>query len=205
MKRIGITLRTCNASQYHEPRDGLARDWYTFFNQLNGNHNWLLLPSLGKETVAYFQQWELAGLILSGGDSIGDDSLRDETELALLAHCIKHKLPVLGICRGAQLIHHYFSGKLTQADPTIHIAKRHAIKITSALPWGNNILHQVNSYHGLSLAAPLPKELIGFAYCQQECEGIRHKELPIVGIMWHPERDDRVSEFDRQLFNWLFS
>ena len=32
-------------------------------------------------------------------------------------------------------------------------------------------------------------------------EGYHHESLPIIGIMWHPEREETVTEFDRKLIS----
>lgn len=81
---------------------------------------------------------DLNGLVLSGGTHIEPsrfgqqtevraayDPARDRTEWALLAAAEKINLPVLGICRGAQLINIYLGGSLCQNVTPIRVHTRH--------------------------------------------------------------------------------
>ena len=209
MKKIGITLRLSSPQGYDEPRDSLARDWYRFFAELGWGHQWLLLPNLGEQTIAYAQAHGIEGVIFSGGDDVGSDPLRDASEQALLAHCVAQHWPVLGICRGLQLIQLFFGGQLTAADRSLHVAQRHLIIPTADvgdLPWQVDAQPRpVNSFHGNGLAAPLPAPLRPWAHDEQgACEALVHTHEKIAGIMWHPEREISFSESDRQLCRWLF-
>lgn len=209
MKKIGITLRLSSPNGYREPRDGLARDWYRFFAELGWGSQWLLLPNLGEHTVAYAQAHGVEAVIFSGGDDVGDDPLRDVGEQALLAHCVAQHWPVLGVCRGLQLIQLFFGGQLTPADRSLHVAQRHLLIPTAdaaALPWAVEAQPRlVNSFHGNGLAEPLPALLRPWAHDEQgACEALVHTGEKIAGIMWHPEREASFSESDRQLCRWLF-
>ncbi|WP_296186301.1 gamma-glutamyl-gamma-aminobutyrate hydrolase family protein [Pseudomonas sp. UBA1879] len=209
MKKIGITLRQSSPSGYHEPRDSLARDWYCFFDALGAGHHWLLLPNLGEQTVAYAQRQGVEAVIFSGGDDIGSDPVRDVTEQALLSHCIAERWPVLGVCRGLQLIQLQFGGQLTDANRALHVAQRHRLipaPESLVLPWHDDRQpRMVNSFHGNRLADPVPEPLQVWARDEQgACEALVHGSEKIAGIMWHPEREATLSEPDRQLCRWLF-
>lgn len=199
-------MRSSNAVGYSEVRDAIARDWYQFLANLGLENAWILLPNLGKNTVSYAKRWGVDALILSGGDDIGHDFQRDTSEIELLTYCIEKQFPVLGICRGAQLIQQHFGGQVIPTDPIRHRATRHEVNISALLPWWHdNSSCNVNSFHTNKLAYPLPDSLSSFATVGDECEGIMHKSLNIVGIMWHPEREVSLSDFDRKLCRWLFA
>lgn len=80
----------------------------------------------------------LDGLVLSGGTHIEParygqqpevtaryDQPRDNTEWSLLETAHKRGLPVLGICRGAQLINIYLGGSLCQNVTPLRVNTRH--------------------------------------------------------------------------------
>ncbi|MTI63753.1 gamma-glutamyl-gamma-aminobutyrate hydrolase family protein [Methylophaga sp.] len=204
-KTIGISMRVVEASDYEEPRDALAHDWYPFLDWVLGERaNWLLIPNLGAESVnAFVRGHAIDGLILSGGNDIGDCPIRDETETALIRYMLENDLPLVGICRGLQLIWRFFGGELKPVSPEAHIACRHQIYPTDE--WeaivGNTEPLSVNSYHGIGLSTvSRPESLITLAITDdQQIEAVRHHQAPILGLMWHPEREQPFAENDRRL------
>jgi putative glutamine amidotransferase len=64
-----------------------------------------------------------AAVILSGGNDIGAAPARDATETILLDWAIVRRLPVLGICRGMQMLAHVAGGQLRQVVG--HVRSRH--------------------------------------------------------------------------------
>ncbi len=201
-------MRSSNSPHYHEPRDGLARDWYRFLQQMDWGWDWVLLPNLGAQSVAYAQAQHIEGLILSGGEDVGSDPLRDESELALLKHAIMQRLPVLGVCRGMQLIQRFSGGDLVVAGGEHHMATRHTVSLCRDLSWrgvSEESHREVNSYHVNRISFPLPIGLRALAIDEDGyCEAFFHQSMKLAGIMWHPEREVFCQEFDRQLCRWLF-
>ena len=125
-----------------------------------------------------------AGIILSGGNNIGESSKRDKTEMQLLDLAAKLKLPILGICRGMQIMAKWSGMKIKSVNG--HINTRHKL---SGL-----ISSEVNSYHKYSLSnCPTNFETIATS-SDGEIEAIRHKSLPWEGWMWHPEREPNIEK-----------
>lgn len=126
----------------------------------------------------------LAGLfpdlvVLSGGESIGVDPTRDDFEILLLRACEERKIPVLGICRGMQMIGMYFSNISVKLEG--HSGVRHAV--------AHHQLPDVNSFHNFgfpNITYPLIPLVKAF---DSSIEAFRHAELPWIGVMWHPERE----------------
>ena len=134
-------------------------------------------------------------VVLSGGNDIGHVVERDRLETALLSYAAAHNLPVLGICRGMQMMNHYQGGALRSISG--HVALRH--RIFGPLVSSNG--REVNSYHDQGiLEADLGKGLEAVAWTDDGLvEALQHRELPWLGIMWHPERDTPVADFDQKL------
>ena len=123
---------------------------------------------------------------------------RDAWEFLLLDEAVKLRLPVLGICRGCQMINVYFGGTLWQDIPSerpgeiTHRSEHlHGIRLAAdsrlARILGVDGL-QVNSLHHQAVKAPAPGfRAVAFAP-DGVVESIEGEALPIVGVQFHPER-----------------
>lgn len=144
---------------------------------------------------AYLEALMPEAVVLSGGNDIGQAPERDQLETALLVHAAKHRLPVLGICRGMQMINQHQGGLVRSVSG--HVAVRHRVSGPLVVPGGRD----VNSYHNLGLFdADLGDDLEAVAWSDDGVvEALRHREWPWLGIMWHPERDKPVIDADQTL------
>lgn len=191
-KKIGISLRVTDAPNYTEKRDSLSQDWIKFFENLDLIP--VLIPNTLEHIENFLEEFSFDGLILSGGDNIGDNADRDKTETSLLNYAIEKKIPTIGVCRGMQLINNFFGGKFDIDSKNQHVAKDHKIEIINtkfSTIFDSNTI-SVNSFHkNMIYPKNLGKDLQAFAIFNDDdsIEGFVHKSLPIVGVMWHPERD----------------
>ena len=83
---IGISLRVVESTDYNEKRDALSQDWSQFFERLGINP--LLIPNTIKDISSFLEDMQVEGLFLSGGDNIGDNQDRDETEQKIINYCL---------------------------------------------------------------------------------------------------------------------
>jgi microsomal dipeptidase-like Zn-dependent dipeptidase/gamma-glutamyl-gamma-aminobutyrate hydrolase PuuD len=178
----------------------------------------VLIPLTGNQKVLEKILSQIDGLLLSGGGDIDPgffgeelhpavesfDRERDIYDLSLIRMAAGKHIPVLGICRGLQLINVAFGGSLIQDIPsqaphsTINHNQSeareigtHAVNIQTAstlhgIIQADNI--QVNSFHhqAVKLVAP------GFdavAFSEDGLiEAIESSEgNSILGVQWHPE------------------
>lgn len=143
-----------------------------------------------------------AGIILTGGNSLtaygGNAPERDAMDKALIELAIRHKLPLYGFCRGMQSILAYYGNELVNVEG--HVAVRHFVQ-------AGQEDYEVNSYH--NQACRELKENCGLMIMAQAADGvieaIRHESLPIVGTMWHPEREENYVHKDIARVTELFA
>ena len=134
-------------------------------------------------------------IVLSGGGDIGEQPSRDHVEERLLNYGFQNSLPLLGICRGMQMMGVWGGAALKSVRG--HVATKHQLT--------GEVDVKVNSYHNYSLMA-VPDKFKAIAYSEDgEIEAIQHTTLPWEGWMWHPERETYFSETDLKRFRNLIS
>ena len=169
-------------------------------------------------------------LLLTGGDDVHPsrygmdadialceeiDAARDELELALIAEARELSLPILGICRGEQIINVALGGTLfadiyTQngiearhtRDTATKIDARHGVEVTPG-----SILHkivrttggEINSAHHQAVRTVAPELEITARAPDGTVEAIEWKEPGgkpfMLAVQWHPERMERDNPF----------
>lgn len=207
--RIGITQRVEVVPSYGERRDCLDQQWYLFLEALGFTP--VPIPNQLNDVKQWVVDLDIDGLVLSGGNDISflheanNVALeRDITEVDLLSWAYETRAPVIGICRGQQMMHVWLGGSLI---PVVeHTAVRHTIFPTSRSIEIFRKFSEVNSFHnwGISQSGMSDDLIPQCLSIDGEVEAFCHKSLPWVGIMWHPEREVPFSENDKQLFKILF-
>lgn len=123
-------------------------------------------------------------VVLSGGNDVGACPQRDATESWLLDWAARGRKPVLGICRGMQMMAVHGGGALVAA--TDHVRVYHDLGDGgSSAGWPGRI----NSYHDFAIAEAPPSYAVLALAADGTIEAFRHVDLPWEGWMWHPERD----------------
>lgn len=134
---------------------------------------------------ALFQQGAFDRLCISPGPC-------SPNEAGVSVPAIQHfagKLPILGVCLGHQSIGAAFGGTIIRAQELMH-GKTSVITTTQTGVFRNLPRRfTVNRYHSLSIErASLPAELEITAWTDDgEIMGVRHRELAIQGVQFHPE------------------
>ena len=186
--------------------DVLENDYVIFFEKFGIQ----LIPVSNIVDVLTYFQFEVSGIVLSGGNNVGpsvygeekelsDVSLkRDSTEGRLLEEGIKREVPILGICRGMQFINAYFGGKIhddiSRLKPGVDHppAVKHDIELLeSDLIKKIGKVQQVNSFHNQGVPVDdLSSRLKAFALATDLplVEGLYSPEHRLAAIQWHPER-----------------
>lgn len=208
MKRIGLTQRVEFLPDIRERRDCLDQAWYALLNRLD-----LLpvpLPNCPGQAAALIGEYRLDGIILTGGNDLPgyDDARnvapeRDGFEQELIDFSRRCLVPILGVCRGFQLLNRVYGGTLVRVEH--HVTCMHPVKAggDSSIPLESR--DRVNSFHRYGMRREnLSPELRAVASAPDgTIEAAVHRSLPQWGIMWHPERDPE-SAADGDLLGRLF-
>ncbi|MDH5277576.1 MAG: gamma-glutamyl-gamma-aminobutyrate hydrolase family protein [Actinomycetota bacterium] len=164
----------------------------------------------------------LDGLVLAGGadldpsrydepphpETAGWRPDRDAGELAMLAQALQRDLPVLGICRGLQIMAVHAGGRLEQHLPDVvgheqhrpepgrfgeHAVRTHPGSLVHRV-LGDRI--EVRSYHHQGVADPGSLAVTGWA----DDDTVEAVEIPgrrfALGVLWHPEAADDPRLFE---------
>ena len=197
MKRIGITQRVVTVETYAERRDALDQRWTPLLLSLGLVP--VPIPNALPDVATFLQHCALDGIILSGGNSPsdhgGDAPERDKLELDLLRLAMARNLPLLAVCRGMQMLQLFLDGELEAVHG--HVTKSLPIIV-------NGAERKVNSYHNLAFRVAAPPLQVWALAKDGVVKAVRHPSVPIVGIMWHPERQEPADTADLQLIRELF-
>ena len=181
------------------------------------------------------------GILLSGGGDInplllGEEPIpglhgicpqRDEMELLLVREAYNRQIPILGICRGIQVLvaalggtlyqdlnTQYSEAPLVKHDQDLDRAyASHSVKpetgstLSSLFPELSEKGLPVNSFHHQAVRTPGPLLRVAAKATDGVIEAVESNEFKsIIGVQWHPEcfitRGDRCM---MPLFNWLVS
>jgi putative glutamine amidotransferase len=223
--RIGITASP--GTNADRPADVLNRAYIDAVADAGGLP--LVLPILGPEHADAVLD-TLDGLVMSGGGDVdparygqrpvpevgGVDERRDEWEIALVRGALRRGMPILGICRGAQVLNVACGGTLVQDLPSISDHPHRAadrwdesvhpvevdgcsklaevLEVTSV---GVNTLHH-------QAVADVGRDLCAVAWAEDgTIEAIEFEDSrPVLGVQWHPELLTAFGAH-RRLFTWI--
>lgn len=194
MFKIGITS---NIKEYYSGHiDFIDHYWLNYFEKKNINY--CLIPNIKKLSVKLLNKVDL--LIIPGGNNVSNilktSRMRNNIENKLINICLKKDIPILGVCRGAQLINKNFGGKISKIKN--HMRTRHNIFFTKDSIIKKRILN-VNSFHNDGIKNEhLSIKLNTLANDKDKnIEMFISENKKIIGTMWHPEREKNTILLDK--------
>lgn len=179
----------------------------------------LLIPVINDIRLLSAIVSSLDGLLMSGGSDINPiligeepipqlqdvDPFRDEYDFMLLRLAMNRQLPIMGICRGHQILNVAFGGTIYQdihsqsgrkllkhSQAMAREFASHTVKIGSSSRHMKELLDgvdtlKVNSFHHQAVDRVAPDFITAAEAPDGINEAIEHKERAIFGVQWHPE------------------
>ena len=173
---------------------------------------------------------EVDALLLTGGSDVdpalygdhpgraaGDDRQRDEFEIRLIHAALDRNMPILGICRGIQILNVAHGGTVCSLRADEALSDRHGIGLDSFTAHDIDVTenthlaevfgagrHRVNSFHGQAVE----RVGEGLRACATADDGVieaieRPDRTFVIGIQWHPEITSLTDEAALALFRTL--
>lgn len=193
MTLVAVSQRVNVVPPHGERRDGLDQRWIGFLDACGITP--LLAPNHAETATALVRALPVAGLLLTGGNTLaaygGDAPERDETESALLQLAHERGLPVIGVCRGMQVIQHHWGVGLVPVPG--HAGGHHDIA------HGDERV-VVNSYHDFGTTESVADLAVTARADDGVIEAVTHASGRVTGLMWHPERETPFRPDDIALF-----
>ncbi len=200
-------------------KDGLTCIAETYIQSvLNAEGTPVLIPVMTDIAALTAIVSTLDGLIMTGGGDINPlylheepirelqdvDPFRDESDLVLLRLASNRQIPIMGICRGHQLINVAFGGSIYQdiyaqhPQPCIKHSQAmareqasHSIRLEPVHSLLRVILQDkeafVNSFHHQAVKEVAPEFVATATAADGINEAMEHLEKSIFSVQWHPE------------------
>jgi anthranilate synthase component II len=123
-------------------------------------------------------------LVVSPGPRTPDEAGISVDVIRALAGSV----PILGVCLGHQAIGRAFGGRIVRGREPVHGKVSEIHHDGRALFAGLENPMPATRYHSLVIDPELAPDLVRTAWCDGDVVmGVRHRELPVEGVQFHPE------------------
>lgn len=180
--KIAITQRIDFSEKRQEKSDSLDLKLTNLVFSLG--YMPIIIPNI-LDKKSHFLEWydvfKPDGFILSGGNDLKQYPIRDKIEMHILKLASENAIPLLGICRGMEIMAVWAGAPLIKIKN--HVGTKHNFK-------KKHFPKKVNSFHDFAIVNCPKNFKIMIQEKDSVIEAIQHKTLPWEGWMWHPERDE---------------
>ena len=181
----------------------------TNFNALaDAGYAAVVVPDVADTNLIESVMDKVDALVLTGAISQSDYAKRNGFDYLLMRMAIERGLPIVGFCRGHQVINRYFGGKGGSVPDNLEPKVVHRGKES---PYVKDCFHEMNIVPGTRLAKTVGKLRVkvntshrfhveklgeGLVVTARADDGIiealEHESLPITGFQFHPERLNKL-------------
>ena len=183
-----------NYKKHHKTYiDFVDHYWINYFKKKK--ISFYSMPNISNYKVSFTKK-KIRLIILPGGNDLFSkdkmSKIRLKVEFNLIRYGIKKNIPILGICRGMQVINFFFKGKQNKING--HMRTKHRIYFKEKFFLKKTL--NVNSFHNFGI--PTKKMSNKFRAIATDkdnnVEIFKHKQKSIYGFMWHPERNNTYKD-----------
>ena len=146
-------------------------------------------------------------IILSGGNTLKkysnktEDLIRNRYDDFYFKNSIKYKIPLIGICHGAQFIAHKNNLKFKKDDE--HVKFSHYIISSNKKMTGK--IKDVTCYHNYKIISCNKNVEVIAQAKDSSIEAFVAKKNKIAGIVWHPERSKKKIVYQVNFFKKIYA
>ena len=164
----------------------------------------VLVPCIADTNAVAAIMDRMDALVVTGAIKDSDYKKRDQFEFMLIRMALERGLPVVGFCRGHQVINRYFGGKIGPIPKNLKPKVVHKGRIS---PYIKDTYHEMEIVPGTRLAKVVKAKRVtintshryhvtklaeGLVVSARSDDGVieafEHKTLPVTGFQFHPER-----------------
>jgi para-aminobenzoate synthetase component 2 len=146
---------------------------------------------------------DVDGVLVSPGPGTPE---RAGSSMAVIKHCARHQVPVLGVCLGHQAIGAAWGGIVERAPELLHGKTSQVHHNGAGVLAGLPNPFTATRYHSLTVRPDsVPDELEVTGRTESGViMALRHRSLPVEGVQFHPE-SVLTEDGHRMLANWMAS
>lgn len=164
----------------------------------------VLVPNIADTNAVAAIMDRMDALVLTGAIAASDRKKRDQFDFMLIRMALERGLPVVGFCRGHQIINRYFGGKIGPIPNNLKPKVVHKGNISAYI---QDTYHEMEIVPGTRLAKVAKASRVtintshryhvtelgeGLVVTARSDDGVieafEHKTLPVTGFQFHPER-----------------
>ena len=195
-KNALIDLRIDKNKIYNEQREQIDIKWFKALKKIS--YNPLILSSYSYVNKKDIEQFCLTNkiklIILSGGGNIYSNKNYEKIRLKfsynLINVALENRIKLIGICRGAQAILKFYNIKTQKIKN--HVRKKNFLNLTKKI---NDLPNKtrVTCYHNYAIMSNKLNKSFESIYEANDgtSEVFFNKKRKQIGIMWHPERENK--------------